>query len=162
MNPKDLSQIKNLKHMEIDDLRAMLKKQDVMFEIIQHEIPIKSKQDALGIFKIEESAPTLIIKTEVGFYAVIISGERDKIDFKMIKDLLGCKEIGMAKKKEILDVFGMQAGQVPLIGHNLPCIIDNRLFKREYVYGGTGNWYYTLKINPNALVKANNVVLQLE
>lgn len=146
--------------MKVNDLRERLLNQITDFEIIHHDIPIKSKNDALGYFKIEETAPTLILQTDLGFYALIISGERSKVDFDLIKDLLGCKKIGMANKNEIIDKFKIEPGQVPLTGHNLPCIIDNRIFKYRFVYGGTGDWYYTLKIKPNDLVKVNNVVLK--
>jgi Cys-tRNA(Pro)/Cys-tRNA(Cys) deacylase len=149
-------------NMKIEDLREKLLSQNADFEIIRHEIPIKSKKDALGYFKIEETVPTLILQTEIRFYALIISGERSKMDFDLIRNLLGCKKIGMADKKEIVSKFNMEPGQIPLIGHNLPCIIDNRIFKYRFVYGGTGDWYYTLKIKPDDLVKANNVVLKFD
>lgn len=115
--------------MKIEDLRALLSDQNTDFEIIGHNIPIKSKKDALGYFKIEETVPTLIIQTEIGFYALILSGERDKVDFELIRNLLGCTKIRMADKIEIVERFKVEPGQVPLIGHNLPCIIDNRIFK---------------------------------
>lgn len=145
--------------MRITDLKYLLSNQNADFEIIEHDIPIKSKKDALGYFKIEETVPTLIIQTEIGFYALIISGERDKVDFELIKKLLGCTNIRMADKVEIIERFKVEPGQVPLIGHNLPCIIDNLIFKHRYVYGGTGDWFHTLKIRPEDLVKANQVVL---
>lgn len=148
--------------MKVEDLRKRLLNQNADFEIIQHDIPIKSKKDALGYFKIEETVPTLIIQTEIGFYALIISGERDKIDFDLIKSILGCEKVGMAEKKEIVEKLKLEPGQIPLIGHELPCIIDNWIFKYRFVYGGTGDWYYTLKIKPDDLVKANNVVLKFD
>lgn len=148
--------------MKIEDLRKRLLGQNADFEIIQHDMPIKSKKDALGYFKIEETAPTLIVQTETEFYALIISGERDKMDFDLIKNLLGCAKISMADKKEIVNKFNVEPGQIPLIGHNLPCIIDNRIFKYRFVYGGTGDCYHTLKIAPGDLVKANNVVLKFD
>jgi prolyl-tRNA editing enzyme YbaK/EbsC (Cys-tRNA(Pro) deacylase) len=116
----------------------------------------------LGYFKIEETVPTLIIQTEIGFYALIISGERSKMDFNVIKNLLGCEKIRMADKKEIVEKFKIEPGQIPLVGHELPCIIDTRIFKYRFVYGGTGDWYHTLKIKPDDLVKANNVVLKFD
>ncbi len=148
--------------MKINALKETLIHQNANFEIIQHDILVKSKTDALGYFRIAETAPTLIIKTEADYYALILSGERDKVDFDMLKTLLGCQKIGMANKAEIVTKFNIEPGQVPLIGHNLPCIIDNRIFKHHYVYGGTGDWYYTLKINPEDLVKANKVVLTFD
>jgi hypothetical protein len=43
------------------------------------------------------------------------------------------------RKNEIIETFKIEPGQIPLIGHNLPCIIDKRIFKYKFVYGGTGN-----------------------
>jgi hypothetical protein len=72
--------------MKIDDLRIRLLNQNAEFEIIQHDIPIKSKKDALGYFNIEETAPTLIIQTENDFYALKYSIKRDR-PFITYKDI---------------------------------------------------------------------------
>lgn len=149
-------------YMKINILREKLESQNSKFEIIQHEKPIKSRSDALDFFRIEEMVPTLIIKADKEFYALIFSGERVHIDFDKVKELLDCRKISMANRQEIVEKYGIVSGQVPLIGHNLPCIIDKRIFKNEFVYGGTGDLYYTLKINPNDLVKANRVVLEFD
>jgi prolyl-tRNA editing enzyme YbaK/EbsC (Cys-tRNA(Pro) deacylase) len=148
--------------MEFEDLKTRLKNINAEFEIIHHDIPIKSKKDALGYFKIEETVPTLIIKTENEYYALLVSGERDKVDFNLIKDLLGCDQINMANKYEVYDKLHLQTGEIPLIGHNLPCIVDNKIFKYRFVYGGIGDSYYTLKIKPEDLVKANYVILNFD
>jgi len=148
--------------MKISKLREKLENQNSNFEIIHHEKPIKSRSDALDFFSLEEMVPTLIVKADMDFYALIISGGREHIDFEMVKKLLACHKIRMANRQEILDKFGMETGHIPLIGHELPCIIDNRIFKNEYVYGGTGDLYHTLKINPNDLAKANRVALQFD
>ncbi|HEX2977097.1 MAG TPA: YbaK/EbsC family protein, partial [Bacteroidales bacterium] len=145
--------------MKVEDIREKLFNINAVFEIIQHDIPIKSKKDATGYFKIEETAPTLIVQTQNDFYALIISGERHKVDLELIKKLLGSKKLSLANKTELSEKFGLEAGQIPLVGHDLPCIIDKLLFKYEFVYGGTGNCFFTLKIKPCDLVKANNVIL---
>lgn len=148
--------------MIVEDLKARLIQQIADFEIICHDKPIKSKNDALGYFNVEETAPTLIIQTEDVFYALIISGERNRVDFDKIKNILGCRKFEMANKTQIMEKLNVVPGQVPLIGHELPCIIDNRIFKYSYVYGGTGDLYHTLKITPNDLIKANNVILRFD
>lgn len=148
--------------MSLDDLKIRLTEQRADFEIMQHDIPIKSKNDALGYFKLEETAPTLIVKSESDYYALIISGERSKVDFEPIKGWLGCDVLKMANKREIAEKFNLETGQIPLVGHDLACIIDNRIFKHRFVYGGTGDWYYTLKIKPDDLLKANNVILRFD
>ncbi len=148
--------------MELEEIEEKINKCQINYEIIHHEVAIKSKQDAIGLFNIEETAPTLILKTDLGFYTLIISGQREKIDFKALRGLLGCKKIEMAKREVIVEIFGVEAGQVPMIGLDLPCIIDKTLLNHNHIYGGTGNWNYTLKISPNDLIKANNVILQID
>lgn len=145
--------------MSIEVLKELLSHQKAEFEILQHDKSIKSKKDALGYFKMEETVPTLIVQTERGYYALIVSGERHKIDFEQIKAQLGCQQFSLADKAEIKEKFNLEAGQVPLIGHKLPCIVDTMILKHSFVYGGTGDWYYTLKIRPQDLISANMVVL---
>lgn len=144
--------------MSIKDIIERLSQQKADFEIINHDKPIKSKKDAIGYFKIEETVPTLIIQTEKGFYAIIVSGERDRIDLEKIRILLDSKRIGFADKKELIERFNIESGRVPLIGHGFSCIVDNAIFKFNYVYGGTGDFYHTLKIKPSDLFNANNVI----
>lgn len=143
-------------------LTDTLAKQNADFEIIEHDKPIKSKKDALGYFNLEETVPTLIVQTEAGYYALIISGERDKVDLEQIKQILKAEKIAFADKKELINRFNLQPGGVPLIGHGLPCLIDNAIFKYNYVYGGTGDFYHTLKIKPADLKQANNVIAFFE
>ncbi len=139
-----------------------LQSQGADFELIRHDKPIKSKKDALSYFRIEETVPTLIVRTGAAFYAVMISGEREKVDFSRIETLLGCGKIEMADKREVVDRLGLTPGQIPLVGHDLPCIMDGRIFNYQYVYGGSGDLFHTLKIAPRDLEKANNVVLKFD
>jgi len=148
--------------MELEGIEEKLIKSQIDYEIIYHTVPIKSKQDAIGLFNIAETAPTLILKTDLGFYTLIISGERKKIHFKELRRLLGCKKLEMANREEIVEIFGVEVGKVPMIGLDLPCIIDKTLLKYDHIYGGTGNWNYTLKISPFDLIRINNVILQID
>lgn len=148
--------------MIIADLKQLLTDQNADFEILTHDKPIHSKQDALGYFRLEETAPTLILETENGYLALIISGEREKIDFRQLKKLTNCKKLQLANSDVIQEIMNLKAGQVPLIGHQLPCVIDKKLFNYPYVYGGTGDLFHTLKIKPDDLVKANQVILKFD
>jgi Cys-tRNA(Pro)/Cys-tRNA(Cys) deacylase len=148
--------------MEITELKQLLTDQNADFEILTHDKPIHSKQDALGYFRLEETAPTLILETENGFIALIISGEREKIDFSQLKKLTNCRKLQLANSDVIQKIMNLKAGQVPLIGHRLPCIIDKKLFNYPFVYGGTGDLFHTLKIKPADLVRANQVILKFD
>ena len=148
--------------MTISELEVFLSAKDVDFEILYHEKPIKSRYDALKYFRLEDTAPTLILKTERGMYALIVSGGRGKADLEMIRKSLDCAEIGLADKNDVFQKLGMKTGEVAMVGHGLPCILDTRLFNSEYIFGGAGHSNYTLKIKPQDLEKVDKVILQFD
>ena len=145
----------------LDELRALLEKNNVSFEIIQNKKPIYSVNDAYGYYEISQTAPTLIIKTERGFFALILAGDRGRADFELVKESLQCEKAKLASKKEVLEIIGYEVGSVPLVGHGLPCILDTRLFLHSYVYGGAGDANFTLKIDPRDIEKINDVVAKI-
>lgn len=142
------------------ELQEILENSKYTYEIIQHEKPILSRQDGLKYFGIEvgQTAPTLILKTDKGFFALIISGSRSKVNFEIIADILNCSKVKLASSKEVQEVTGFQVGSVRMVGFDLPCVIDKRLFHYDFIYGGTGQSTYTLKIEPQALNELNQVV----
>jgi len=146
----------------IPGIKSTLVQLKAEFDIIKTERPIKSRQDAEGYFKIETTVPCLIMNTNKGYYALIISGERQKLDFKQIQKELGFAKFDLAERKEVKNNLSLDPGRIPLIGHNLPTIIDNWIFKHEYVYGGTGDFNHTLKIKPKDLEKALNVEFKFD
>jgi len=148
--------------MTMEELRIWLNNSDVDFEILPNEKPILTVNDALGFYEICETAPTLIIKSEKGYFALLLSGDRGRIDFKQIKKILQCKKVRMASEDEVLETIGFEAGSVPLVGHRLPCVLDQHLLNVPYVYGGVGNANFTLKINPRDLIKVNDIVAEID
>jgi len=103
-----------------------------------------------------QTAPTLILKTDMGYFVFIVSGNRDKLDFVKIADILGCSKVKLASPKEVQKVTGFEVGNVRMVGLDLPCVLDKKLF--EYVFGGTGKSTCSLKIEPQALIELNHVV----
>ena len=148
--------------MTMEELRILLNNSDVDFEILQNEKPILSVNDALGFYEICETAPTIIIKSEKGYFALLLSGDRGRIDFKQIKKILQCKNVRMASEDEVLETIGFEAGSVPMVGHHLPCVLDHHLLNYPYVYGGVGDVNFTLKINPRDLIKVNDIVAGID
>ncbi|MBI4856986.1 MAG: YbaK/EbsC family protein [Acetobacterium woodii] len=148
--------------MTMEKLRTLLINNQVDFEILHNEKPILAVSDAKGVYEIDATAPTIIIKSEKGYFALLLSGDRGRIDFKQIKKILQCKNVRIASKEEVFETIGFEVGSVPLIGHGLPCVLDQHLLKYPYVYGGVGDAYFTLKINPRDLVKVNNIVSEID
>lgn len=144
----------------MNDLQEFLERCEYNYEIIHHEKPMLTRQDGSEYFGIElgQTAPSLILKTDKGFFALIASGIRNKLDFKKIADILGCKKAKLASPKEVQMITGFKVGSVPIVGLDLPCVLDNRLFDYDFVYGGTGLPTFTLKIEPQALNQLNQVV----
>ncbi|WP_416828236.1 aminoacyl-tRNA deacylase [Ectobacillus polymachus] len=144
----------------MEELQGILEKTKHRYEIIQHEKPILSRKDGSEYFGIEagQTAPTMIIKTDKGFFGLIVSGSRSKVNFEEITDILGCSKGKLASPKEVQEVTGFQVGSVRMVGLDLPCAIDKRLFHYDFIYGGTGHSTFTLKIEPQALNELNQVI----
>jgi len=144
--------------LSIAELEKFLKSNQSDFEILAHDTPIVSTQDAAKYFDIEKAAPTLIMDTEQGLIAFIVSSKRGKLNFVALKQGLGFSKLKMAEKEKIQKETGYKAGSVPFIGHNLPCVFDNWLLENRYIYGGSGDDFHTLKIAPIDVLRLNNVI----
>jgi prolyl-tRNA editing enzyme YbaK/EbsC (Cys-tRNA(Pro) deacylase) len=130
------------------------------YEFINHPHPINTVNDGVKYFKIEagQTAPILILNADDKFYALIFSGSQNRLDFPAIASVLGCNRVKLAKPEEVERITGFLIGSIPMVGHSIPCVLDNRLLNYSFVYGGTGNPLITLKISPLALSQLNNVV----
>lgn len=148
----------------MNGLQGILERYEFKYEIIQHEKPIFSKEDGSKYFGIEigQTAPSLILKTDKGYFVLIVSGNRNKLDFDKIADILGCSKVKLASPKEVRKVTGFEVGSVCMVGLDLPCVLDIRLFEYDFVYGGTGKSTFTLKIEPQALNELNQVIATLD
>jgi len=146
----------------MENLKAILEKYTYSYELLYNETSLKSAQEGADYFKIEigQTAPTLIIKTDIGFFAFIVSGSHGRIDFKDIAKIVSCKKVKLANPKEV-EKMGYIIGNIPLIGIPLPYILDKKLFEYPFIYGGSGVKNYTLKINPYTLVEMNQITATL-
>lgn len=148
----------------MENLITFLQENEVQFEIMYRENPIRTAQEGAAYFGIEigQTAPTLILKSEKGYFAMIISGGRRRVNLEKVSEILGCNQLKLAKPKEVQQITGYTVGSVPLVGLSMPCILDRNIFRYPFIYGGTGEPTSTLKITPNALEKLNQVVALLD
>lgn len=144
--------------ISIAELQILLQDNRCDFELIEHDTPIVSTQDAARYFDLSKAAPTFIMDTDQGLAALIVSYRPGKLDFSELKNSLGFSKFKMADRDMVLAAIGYKVGSVPLIGHQLPTLFDNSLLINDYVYGGAGDTMYTLKIAPHDLVRLSNVV----
>jgi len=148
--------------MNIKELKILLEQNNGRYELIYHEKPIRTVEEGRKYFDINTIAPVFILKTDKGFFAFISAGKRGAIDFNVLKESLNCMEVKLAGRKEVKEVTGYEPGNVPLLGHGLPCIFDNMLLENEFICGGSGNENHTLRINPGDLMKLNNIVAKVD
>lgn len=148
--------------MTLSELSDLLIQSEYDYEIIRHVEPILKTKDASRYFDYSKAAPVFIIKTEKGFYALIVSNQYDRLDFKKLAPDLGFSKVKLAEKSDVLKITGYEVGAVPLIGHNLPCLFDKKLLTFDYIYGGTGDKFHTLKINPEDVIRSNSNTVEIE
>ncbi|EFM12378.1 YbaK/prolyl-tRNA synthetase associated region [Paenibacillus curdlanolyticus YK9] len=144
----------------MEQLLSILNNQKIEHEILKHSEKIHSAQEGADYFGIElgQTAPTLILKTDRGYYSLILSGDYGRVDFEALKGLLEFEEVKLAKPQEVEQVTGCKIGDVSLVNPDIPTIMDRGLLRFPYIYGGTGVPQTTLKINPQDVEKLNDVV----
>lgn len=144
--------------MDIKEIENLLTSGNIQYEVIQQDKPILSALDTEGYYPIEKSAPTFVLQTENGLIGCIVSSQNGRLDFDKLKQVFGFSKLKMADRKKIKSQTGYDVGAIPLVGLHLPCIFDKKLLKHDFVYGGTGNELFTLKIAPLELLKANEII----
>ena len=147
--------------VSILELRDYLVKNNCDFEILQHDSPIITTQDAAMYFDIEKAVPVFITDTGQGLIALIVSSRYGRIDFAALRHILGFPRLKMADKENVKEATGYKAGSIPLIGHGLPCVIDEHILTYDYVFGGTGDEFHTLKIAPDDIERLNNIIARI-
>lgn len=147
--------------LKIQELSGYLKSEDADFELIRQDAPIISTQDAAKYFDTNLAAPALVVQTEKGLMLLIVSGKKGRIDFKKLAADLGLSKLKLADRKKVEKETGYQAGAIPLVGVELPCIFDEDLLENDYIYGGSGDELVTLKISPEDVKRLNDVAFSL-
>ena len=137
----------------LSQLKQILDQAGANYEILTHPGAVLTAEAGVkhGMGDLAEMAPTLILETEKGYLAAIISGAT-RLSFKKIKKSLGLKNISLARPEIVLRETGAQVGSVSLVNPNLPTILDTRLEQFPVVFGGCGVPQHTLRISPADLI----------
>ncbi len=145
-----------MKELNENDLKEFLNKKNVEYELLKFEKPVISSKDAYEQVKGEVIKSILIICDNKPIIC-ILKGE-DKINFEKLKVLLDCKEVRLAKAKEVKEITGYDIGSLPPIGHKTEIwkIVDKKILDlddNEILYLGGGSHYHLLKIKKKELLK---------
>lgn len=136
-------------------LRGLLDRAGVAYQVLAHDTTVESAQMGVerGFGSLEEMAPTLILKTERGLLAAVVSG-RSRLSYRKIKKELGLRDVSFASAEQVREATGAAVGTVSLVNEGMPTIVDAQLAGAAAVYGGCGIPRHTLRINGPDLVRA--------
>ncbi len=133
-------------------LRQILDTAKARYEIFSHANTVLSVEDGVqqGVGRLNEMAPTLILETEKGLLAAILSGGT-RLSYKKIKKGLGLKNVALARPERVYEATGAEVGTVCLVNPDFLTVIDTRL--PDVVYGGCGIPRHTLCIHREDLIR---------
>ena len=120
---------------------GMLDKQQVTYEIVEHE-PVYTNPamaEALNVAE-SETVKSLVLKTKEGRMIVLVLPGDKKVDWKQAAAGTGTKKVSFARPEEVSQAVGCEVGCVPPFGHfsPLPIYMDSELPKKEFVYFNPG------------------------
>jgi prolyl-tRNA editing enzyme YbaK/EbsC (Cys-tRNA(Pro) deacylase) len=139
------------------DPKDRLKNCGFPFELLENRRKIRSSAEGAAYWGIDigSTAPALVLRAGEAFLLLIVSGAVRKVDFEALARETGSSGLRLAAPNEIKERFGLKPGEVPLFGLEIPTMVDRRLMAYDFVYGGSGDPGFTLKIAPGALLVLN-------
>jgi prolyl-tRNA editing enzyme YbaK/EbsC (Cys-tRNA(Pro) deacylase) len=140
----------------LQKLRAILDSAGCRYAILAHGTTVHSAEDGVerGMGRLEEMAPTFILKSEQGFLAAILSGAT-KLSYRKIRKKLRLSSVSLAPAESVLELTGSPVGTVSLVQPEIPTILDDRLALLHEGYGGCGVPGHTLRIRIGDLIRIN-------
>jgi len=138
----------------VEELRRLLESEGADFEVLAHPQAVTSAEmgNARGFGALEEMTPTLIVRSEQGPLAAIISGAT-RLSYKKLKRELRLKDVSLATPEAVRELTGADVGSVSLVNPGVPTIVDARLLDLQQGFGGCGAPGYTLRIKVADLVR---------
>src|SRR5436190_11864518 len=112
----------------LQTLTNLLTAENADYSILKDDTTLTTASSGAEQYSISlnETTPTLILKTKDSYIAAIICGNT-RISFKKLKQALDIKDISMADPQMILNITGAKIGEVSLVNPGLPTIIDSNV-----------------------------------
>lgn len=136
-------------------LRAVLDAARAVYRVRRHAESVGSARDGFdhGLGTLAQMAPTLILRSEQGCLAAIISGST-RLSYRKIKKRLGLRDVSLAPPETVREATGAEAGYVAMINPGLRTLVDERVLAESEVIGGCGAPGYALVIGGADLARA--------
>lgn len=108
-----------------------------------HLVTSEEVQSYLGE-TIETAIASLFMKAD-DEYVVVLKKGSDKLDLKKLKKILNVKDLRFATKEEFEENTKLPFGAASVYIEKFPTYIDEGIFTKEYLNGGTGSFIFTFK-----------------
>jgi len=132
---------------------------DIEHKILEHPHLIKSEevQNYLGE-NITDCVATLIMEADHKFIVILKKGN-DHLNFKKIKKSLKISNLRFATKEEFEETTKLPFGTARIYIPGLETYIDQRVFDKKYLNGGTGSFTCTFKYKTEDIKKIPGSVI---
>ena len=128
--------------MLLDQIRALLTAENVVFREVHHE-PTRTSEDSARARneELRIGGKALLIKVDSAFRLFILSADR-KLDSAAIKQYFSAKKTRFASPEELFELTGLVPGSVPPFGAPLlpfPLYADPSVFKNPRIAFNAGS-----------------------
>lgn len=126
------------------------------FEVSTHSV--SQAAEAVGGVP-EDFVKNICLMDENGDIIVAIVKGEDRVSTKKVAKALDISRPDQATPERIKEVTGYPIGGVPSFGYQARFLIDERVMEKETIYTGGGSDRALIRINPAALVEANQGII---
>jgi len=107
-------------------------------------------------YTLSDSVATLIMKADKNFIAIL---RRDitKLSFKKVKKVLGIETLRIATPEEFRQITGLKIGTARFYVPGIKTYIDQKVFLKKTILGGTGSLTTTFQCQSEDLKKLPNI-----
>ena len=128
--------------MLLDDIRAWLLREGVVFREVHHEPTRTSEESARARGEeLRIGGKALLIKVDDTFRLFVLSADR-KLDSAAIKTYFGARKTRFATPEELKELTGLVPGSAPPFGAPLipfPLYVDDSVFRNERIAFNAGS-----------------------
>lgn len=121
---------------------------------------LKGKIDVLEYLNLtfSDCIPTLIMKADDKFIAIVLRGDC-KVNFKRVKKEFNIKNLRMATSEEFTKLTHLPVGAARVyVPEANMTIMDNKVFEKEYLAGGSGSFDCSINYKTSGLRKLPNSI----
>jgi prolyl-tRNA synthetase len=140
------------------DYGEALKALNIEYKVLEHPYLVNPEevQTYLGE-TVADCVASLVMKADDKFVVILKKGD-DHLNFKKIKKTLKVGDLRFATKEEFEETTKLPFGAARIYIPELETYIDQRVFDKEYLNGGTGSFTCTFKYKTEDMKKIPNSI----